>query len=744
MQTKKHFTYIFFFALLFWSSIVGVMYAVMLEQEQKKVEEIALTTARSALMQDKIFRYWATSHGGLYVPITEKTPPNPALAHLANRDLSVSGKNLTLMNPAYALRQMMNEYEGLYGLKGHITSLKLLNPNNAPDPWEKSVLEGMEKGDSIEEKHLFTTQDNRPVLRMMEPLKIKEGCLKCHAHQNYKVGDVRGGVTVMLPMTEIYEKKSHAVINLTILHTLSWLYGLLFISYFYRKILQGLSEQEKLNNELSQKENFLRTLIDTDSNLIVTTDGERAHLANQAVLNFTGYDSLDDFKKEHKCICDFFIEKDDYIGASKGEQSWIEYILSTPTLSHRVCMKKDNHEYIFDVTAKEMDIVDTTQFIVVFNDITELLHSQRNLALAQHIAKVGHWELNLLNNELQWSDEVYNIFGTDKEKFTSTYEAFVNIIHPDDREMVRKAYTDSLEDKREYKVIHRIITVDKLEERVVEEKCVHYFDEQGNTVRSIGTVQDITERKKLEKELQEKEEMMIAQSRHAAMGEMISMIAHQWRQPITIISMVANNLLADIEFDDITPENVQKSATKVLEQSHHLSKTIDDFKNFFRPNKKTELTLVNDVLEENFKIVGKSLQNNNIEVKKSYESQTSINIFSRELLQVFINILKNAKEALMENSIENPEILVATKEDEDNVYISICDNGKGIDPEILSKIYDPYFSTKDEKIGTGLGLYMTKTIVEKHLNGTIKALNREDGGVCFKISLPKKGVSNNE
>ncbi|MEA3373942.1 MAG: HAMP domain-containing sensor histidine kinase [Campylobacterota bacterium] len=241
-------------------------------------------------------------------------------------------------------------------------------------------------------------------------------------------------------------------------------------------------------------------------------------------------------------------------------------------------------------------------------------------------------------------------------------------------------------------------------------------------------------------ELMEKEEMMLAQSRHAAMGEMISMIAHQWRQPITVIAMGANNLLADVELENVEPEEVKKSAAMMLEQSHHLSKTIDDFKNFFRPNKKTEMTLVNDVLEENFSIVGKSLENHNIAVEKEYGSQTPIAIFSRELLQVFINIFKNAKEALIEDGIKDPLISVATREDEEHVYISICDNGKGIDPAILAKIYDPYFSTKGEKNGTGLGLYMSKTIIEKHLNGVIKAENRKEGGICFEMALPKKGV----
>ncbi len=744
MQTKKQFTYIFLFALVFWSGIVGVMYDVMLKQEQKKAEEIAISTAKSALIQDKIFRMWATSHGGFYVPITKKTPPNPSLAHIPNRDLYVNGKNLTLMNPAYGLRQMMGDYEGLYGLKGHITSLRLLNPNNAPDSWERSILEGFENGDKIEEIYSFMEKDNKPVLRMLEPLKITKGCLKCHAQQGYKVGDIRGGVTVMLPMKEIYEKKEIAVTNLIISHILSWFYGVIFISFFYRKIIETLSQQEKLNNELINKEYFLRTIIGTSSNFIITSNGENLELINQAALDFIGYETQEDFKKEHSCICDFFIKKDHCVISTMGDQNWIEYIVSSTKSNHKVCMKKCNEEHIFSITAKQMNMAGEIQYLVIFNDMTELLSSQENLSLAQHIAKVGHWEFNLLNSKLYWSDEVYNIFGVDKSKFSVDRELFMEIVHPDDREMVNEIYKSSLENKTEYKIVHRIVLKESGEEKIVEEKCQHYLDKSGNIIRSLGTVQDITERKKLELEVQEKEEMMIAQSRHAAMGEMISMIAHQWRQPITVISMIANNLLADVEFDDVQPQNVKKSATKVLEQSHHLSQTIDDFKNFFRPNKKTELSLVNDILEENFKIVGKSLENNNIAVEKKYECRSEINIYSRELLQVFINILKNAKEALIENATLNATIIVATKEDEDKVYISICNNGKGIDPEVISKIYDPYFSTKDEKIGTGLGLYMTKTIVQKHFNGTIEAVNRKDGGVCFEISLPKKGGTNNE
>ncbi len=243
-------------------------------------------------------------------------------------------------------------------------------------------------------------------------------------------------------------------------------------------------------------------------------------------------------------------------------------------------------------------------------------------------------------------------------------------------------------------------------------------------------------------ELKEKDEIMIDQSRQAAMGEMTSMIGHQWRQPLTAISMIANNLLAAVAFDDIQSEDIKTDATKILEQTIHLSKTIDDFTNFFKTDKQAEVTFIQDILEENFKIIANDLEYHHITLKKNYNSETPITLYSRELLHVFMNILNNAREALIKHHIDKPYISVTTNEDANNIYISICDNAKGIEASILTKIYDPYFSTKDEKNGAGLGLYISKTIIQKHLNGTIRAVNRQQGGLCMEISLSKTGTLN--
>ncbi|MEA2049637.1 MAG: HAMP domain-containing sensor histidine kinase [Campylobacterota bacterium] len=241
--------------------------------------------------------------------------------------------------------------------------------------------------------------------------------------------------------------------------------------------------------------------------------------------------------------------------------------------------------------------------------------------------------------------------------------------------------------------------------------------------------------KKYIKKFIEQEEIMIAQSRHAAMSEMISMIAHQWRQPLSIIAMDANNIIADVELDMVDNSTLKKGSLNILEQTQELSKTISDFKNFFKPIKNITNIYLEDIFKDTLNVVGKSLQNNNIEVIKEFKNHKKIKTYSRELMQVFINIIKNAKEALVENDIKDKKIYITIKDTKNLVEINISDNAGGIKPDIINKVFNPYFSTKSEKNGTGLGLYISKTIIEKHLNGTITVKNIKDR-TCFKIKLP--------
>jgi len=250
--------------------------------------------------------------------------------------------------------------------------------------------------------------------------------------------------------------------------------------------------------------------------------------------------------------------------------------------------------------------------------------------------------------------------------------------------------------------------------------------------RLIGyssTSLDITSYKAIERELQLK-------SRQAAMGEMVAMIAHQWRQPITSIGMVANNLQFDLMMDELDKNVLKESLRTIDSHVKYLSNTIDIFRNFLSESKKEEKVVVGSLIDEVLVVMSAICLNNNIAIdvaKSCYEVEMFT--LKDELTQAMLNIVTNACEALLEHRCAHPKIDIGCSVEGAFVTITFADNGGGIKEEILSKIFTPYFSTKKEKNGTGLGLYMTKTIVEENLDGELHVSNSGDGAL-FSMKLP--------
>ena len=255
---------------------------------------------------------------------------------------------------------------------------------------------------------------------------------------------------------------------------------------------------------------------------------------------------------------------------------------------------------------------------------------------------------------------------------------------------------------------------------------------------AVGIIRDISERKKMEKELKLNEEMMLAQSKQAAMGDMISMIAHQWRQPLSVISMKVNNLQASIELEEeITRDDLLNHASSIHKQLKQLSETIDNFRNFFKPEQSKEQITIKEVLKGVLNIIGSSLANSNIALTIKNDTNNSSFLNKASFIQVLLNIIGNAKDALLTKEVEQAAIDITASEENETITISICDNAGGIPESIINKIDEPYFTTKQQLNGTGLGLYIARTIVEKHLFGTLSWHN-EEKGACFVIVLNLK------
>jgi len=239
-------------------------------------------------------------------------------------------------------------------------------------------------------------------------------------------------------------------------------------------------------------------------------------------------------------------------------------------------------------------------------------------------------------------------------------------------------------------------------------------------------------RQEVEKNRQ-KEQQLIEQSRLAQMGEMISMIAHQWRQPLSAISSASASISLKAMLGKLDNETALEISTAISDYAQHLSTTIDDFRNFFKSNKEKQEITYTELIENVLGIIEVSIENKNIKLVKHLHSNKSFYSYPNELKQVLLNLIKNAEDILLEKKVENPTITIETDEN----ILRVRDNAGGIPPDIMHKIFDPYFSTKLDKNGTGLGLYMSKTIIEEHCHGKLLVKNDEEGAV-FTIVLDGK------
>jgi len=262
---------------------------------------------------------------------------------------------------------------------------------------------------------------------------------------------------------------------------------------------------------------------------------------------------------------------------------------------------------------------------------------------------------------------------------------------------------------------------------------------QDNEIKYIVSFENITA---LENELsssRKKDKQLLTQSRFAQMGEMISMIAHQWRQPLSAISSASGAITLKAKRGKLENEVAVELSSKISDYSQHLSATINDFRDFFKTNKEKKKASFEEIVSCVLNIVGETIKSQNITIIKDFHANLQIETFPNEIKQVILNLLKNAEDVLLENRVANAYIKIYTYTSEEYIHLELSDNGGGISEDIIGNIFDPYFSTKMQKDGTGLGLYMSKTIIQEHCQGQLKVRNSEDGAV-FSITLKKYGI----
>ncbi|HJP17669.1 MAG TPA: PAS domain S-box protein [Nitrospinota bacterium] len=601
----------------------------------KQAIYIATEEARTNWNKDQSFRRWATRHGGLYVKPDERTPPNPYLEHLPNRDVETTdGVKLTLMNPAYMMSQMTNEFESMYGIKGKITGQVLLNPANEADPWQLDALKQFDKG--VKEVLEQTTIDGQPYIRLMRPMVMKKGCVLCHGHLGFKVGDIRGGVSISVPLTPYYEAAQKSKTSLFFTHSIFWSIGLLTIGLISWQGLRRVREKSQAENALRMSEAKTRTIVTSIGEGIISavaTPDLTIDFVNQETCNIFGYleeeligQSLtilipEKYRADHLMgvkrylregnpkILDKRIEleglrkggsifplelkveevedeggnsfftaairditerkraeealkeseqhfrnifNNSAIGISLLNKNW-EYLdcnleqcrmlgysneelrgktpafVSDPKYvdkniklfeelkegkrenygMEKRYIRKDGSAFYGKLSVSLFNKKsDTSQYIIaMLEDITErkqaeeaLIDTNERYEIATEVGQIGTWDWNPATGALIWNDETYRILGQIKGKATPSYELFLDLVHPDDKNFLNNAVKEALKKKKPYDLDCRIV-LGNGEERVCHTTGEVKFDEEDKPIRMLGTFQNITERKKVEEEI---------------------------------------------------------------------------------------------------------------------------------------------------------------------------------------------------------------------------------------------------
>jgi len=552
-----------------------------------------------------------------------------------------------------------------------------------------------------------------------------------------------------------------------------------------------LSKYQQYQSELQAERNFSNAIVNNANAMVVVLDSQGRLMEFNKVC-----EDISHFKKSEVLgnhVWDHFIVPEE-VEAVKGvfqdlthrtfNSSHVNYWL-TKEGKHRLIAWSNST--IQDSSGKVQNVISVGIDITDQRKVEEDLRtSQDTLAKAQAIAHIGHWDWNIITNELAWSDEIFRIFGLTPQEFEATYPAFLEYVHPDDREAVTAAVNAAVADPKEpYSIEHRVCRPDGTM-RTVQERGEIYRDDKGSPLRMVGTVHDITERIQAEEEiralnfdleqrvkertteleqanislqhslddLQKTQQQLVESEKMAALGGLVAGVAHEINNPIGIGVTAASHLSMKIhEYQELYKqdaltrkdfESLLKSAnesTKILETNlQRAAEMIRSFKQVAvdQSSEQSRRFDMNDYLHEVLRSLQPRLRTGNYDVYINCPAGFSLNSYPGAISQITTNLVINSLVHGFEEAGQG-NIWIDVSRNNGQINMDYRDNGKGIAKHSLDKIFDPFYTTKRNQGGSGLGLHILYNIVTQTLGGTVKVDSSPGQGVHFHISFPELG-----
>ena len=484
------------FLMLFWSAIVSGSLVWNIYQARQGTLDIARAQAQDSFMKDVMYRRWNASHGGVYVPVSDDTPPNPYLK-VPSRDITTpSGIKLTLMNPAYMTRQVHELAAKTFGIQGHITSLNPIRPANKPDPWETQALLTIQDG--AEEVSSIEKLNGLDHMRLMKPLMTETGCLKCHAEQGYKVGDIRGGISVSIPMAHLRSVERSHILTLSLGHGLLLMVGLAGIGIGKRLLSKHIDSHKQAEDELQNRDNIIQGIFDSVPVGVCIMKNRVYERVNRNWCEKFGY------KEE-----DLIGRKTAFLYESPEEYERIgkelyEHLNKNSIAFAQTRLKHSNGEFRnVDLTATPLNPHDLEAgTVVVLHDITERKQKEEALRESEErfrILSETSFEGVFLHDQgkiIDINNRGAEIFGYERDEIIGM--SVLDLAAPEWRDVVKRNVMTGLEQPYEAMGLKKDGSAfpGELKGRKIEFK--------GNSIR-ITALRDLSEQKKTEEALLESE-----------------------------------------------------------------------------------------------------------------------------------------------------------------------------------------------------------------------------------------------
>ncbi|HTP67044.1 MAG TPA: PAS domain S-box protein [Geobacteraceae bacterium] len=440
---------------------------------------------------------------------------------------------------------------------------------------------------------------------------------------------------------------------------------------------------------------------------------------------------------------------------------------------YRIVTRGGEVRWIIDQTFSERnESGEITHYQGVIIDVTErkraelaLRESEARLKIAMDLAGLAPWEYDANSGLFTFDDQFYALYGTSAEGEGGNLmpmEIYARKFIPSEESSILIKAIEKAQTGLNIQLEHRIIRADG-EERVIAVRGEAVFDREGRFFKIRGANQDITERKRAEEQLKQKKKMLeelnstlelrirdevtknrekdfilIQQNRMAALGEMFDHIAHQWKQPINSIAVIIQALGVSAD-EQVTGAQVMETVDSIMDILGHMTQTVEVFRNFYKPDKEKTVFLLKKTIDDALLFIMPSLKRNQTEVTMNVDPELSAVGFPKEYAQVLLNILANANDVFRERRAKAPRIHIEACAMGNRAVVTIADNGGGIYGDNIEKIFDLYFTTKESSGGTGIGLYMSRNIIEKNMGGTLSVKNVE-GGAQFTIEIDTPAV----